>query len=67
VLGELWKVPPPTLARLLAGLPSPMALGPVELLDGSVQVGFQCEPVATSTATDISDHAGWVAYLGSGA
>jgi allophanate hydrolase len=65
VAGELWDVPPLTLATLLAGLPAPMSLGPVQLEDGSVRVGFQCEAIATVGAKDISDYASWPEYLGS--
>jgi len=65
VAGELWDVPPLTLATLLAGLPAPMSLGPVQLEDGSLRVGFHCEAIATVGAKDISDFASWPAYLGS--
>jgi allophanate hydrolase len=62
ITGELWDVPLAALGDLLAMLPPPMALGPVELADGSLHVGFQCEAVAIETATDITDYGGWRAY-----
>ncbi len=61
--GELWAMPPAGLADLLAGLPPPMALGPVQLDDASRVVGFLCEPLALVDAEDITAHASWPAYL----
>jgi len=61
--GELWELPPAGLAGLLAGLPSPMALGRVALADGSEVVGFLCEPAALDGAEEITAHGGWLAYL----
>jgi len=63
VEGELWELPPATLARLLAGLPEPMLLGAVELADGSSVTGFFCHTTATAGAPDISRFGGWRAYL----
>jgi allophanate hydrolase len=61
--GELWRLPAPGLASLLAQLPSPMALGPVRLADGSAPTGFLCEPAAVAGAPDITRHGSWPAYL----
>ncbi|RLV47577.1 allophanate hydrolase [Nocardioides mangrovicus] len=63
VRGEVWRLPAPGLAGLLAALPAPMTLGPVELADGSTVVGFGCEPVALAGAEDITAHGGWADYL----
>ncbi|AEV86994.1 allophanate hydrolase [Actinoplanes sp. SE50] len=63
--GEVWALPPDALGRLLAGLPSPMALGPVRLADGTTVTGFLCEGVAAEGAPDITGHGGWRAYLSS--
>ena len=65
VTGERWQLPPSGLARLLAGLPRPMTLGPVELSDGSVRTGFGCHLAPDETADDITAFGGWRAYLGS--
>jgi len=65
ISGELWDVPLAALGELLAMLPPPMAFGPVELADGSLHVGFQCEAIAIETATDITDYGGWRAYRAS--
>jgi allophanate hydrolase len=62
VLGELWDIPPAALGDFLAALPAPMALGHVELDDGSRPVGFMCEAVAVEGAVDITSYGGWRAY-----
>ncbi|MET7785756.1 allophanate hydrolase [Streptomyces sp900116325] len=60
---EVWELPPEGLGRLTAELPSPMTLGRVELSDGTTAPGFLCEPHALRSATDITVHGGWRAYL----
>ncbi|WP_369239172.1 allophanate hydrolase [Streptomyces sp. R21] len=60
---EVWRLPAEGLGRLLAALPRPMALGQVELADGSSVPGFLCEPAALPDAPDITTHGGWRAYL----
>ncbi len=61
--GELWALPPAGLSSLLADLPTPMALGRVQLSDGSEVVGFLCEPAALEGAEEITEHGNWRAYL----
>jgi allophanate hydrolase len=65
VVGELWQLPPAGLAGLLATLPRPMALGPVDLEDGTTRPGFLCQLGTDEPATDITGHGGWRAYLAS--
>ncbi|MFF7475634.1 allophanate hydrolase [Streptomyces sp. NPDC008092] len=60
---EVWSLPPEGLGRLLAALPHPMALGSVELADGTSVPGFLCEPSALTDAEDITHHGGWRAFL----
>ncbi|WP_055492744.1 allophanate hydrolase [Streptomyces sp. TP-A0356] len=60
---EVWWLPAEGLGRLLAALPRPMALGSVELADGSRVPGFLCEPGALTDAEDITGYGGWRAYL----
>ncbi|MGW1160788.1 allophanate hydrolase [Streptomyces sp. NPDC002519] len=60
---EVWRLPAEGLGRLLAELPRPMALGSVELADGSRVPGFLCEPAALKDAEDITAYGGWRAYL----
>jgi allophanate hydrolase len=40
-----------------------MALGSVELADGTRVPGFLCEPAALTDAEDITAYGGWRAYL----
>lgn len=63
VEAEVWSLPADGLGRLLAALPRPMALGSVELADGTHVPGFLCEPGALDGAPDITRHGGWRAYL----
>ncbi|WP_181806524.1 allophanate hydrolase [Streptomyces shenzhenensis] len=62
---EIWSLPTEGLGRLLAALPRPMALGSVELADGTAVPGFLCEPGALADAEDITRHGGWRAFLAS--
>jgi allophanate hydrolase len=60
---EVWRLPAAGLGRLLADLPRPMALGRVELADGTYVPGFLCEPAALEGAEDITEYGGWRGYL----
>ncbi|MGW0873226.1 allophanate hydrolase [Streptomyces sp. NPDC002740] len=60
---EIWRLPAEGLGRLLAALPRPMALGSVELTDGTEVPGFLCEPSALTDAEDITAYGGWRSYL----
>lgn len=66
IAGEAWLVSLAGLGRLLATLPAPMLLGPVELDDGTWVVGFGCALDAAAAGDDITVHASWPAYLRSG-
>ncbi|MEU5307343.1 allophanate hydrolase [Streptomyces sp. NPDC021562] len=63
---EVWTLPAQGLGRLLATLPRPMALGTVELADGTTAPGFLCEPGALADAEDITRYGGWRNYLNRG-
>ena len=63
VRGEHWRLPATGLGELVAGLPTPMSIGPVELADGRVLPGFLVESVATEGVTDITAYGGWREYL----
>ncbi|MFG2884726.1 allophanate hydrolase [Streptomyces sp. NPDC048297] len=65
VEAEVWQLPAEGLGALLAALPRPMALGSVELADGTSVPGFLCEPQAVEGAREITSYGGWRAYLGS--
>jgi allophanate hydrolase len=60
---EVWNMPSAQVGRFLIGIPSPLALGQLELDDGSWVTGFVCEPWALAGATDITAYGGWRAYV----
>ncbi|MCQ4320231.1 allophanate hydrolase [Stutzerimonas stutzeri] len=60
---EIWDVPSSELGSFLAGIPAPLGLGKVQLADGSWETGFICEPYGLHGAVDISEYAGWRAYM----
>jgi allophanate hydrolase len=60
---EVWQLPAEGLGALLAALPRPMALGAVELADGTFVTGFLCEPEALEGAREITSFGGWRAAL----
>ena len=62
ILGEVWRLPAAGFGTFVAALPSPMAIGTVELEDGQTVSGFVCEPFGINGAEDISRFGGWRAY-----
>jgi allophanate hydrolase len=59
---EVWTLPLETIGSFLAGIAPPLALGTIELDDGSRVHGFLCEAHAVENAEDISSFGGWRAY-----
>ena len=49
--------------EFIAGVPAPLAIGTVELEDGTRVKGFVCEAYAADGARDISELGSWRAYL----
>ncbi|UNI17622.1 hypothetical protein JDV02_003952 [Purpureocillium takamizusanense] len=60
---EVWRMPQPAVASFLATIPSPLAIGSVELQDGRWVRGFVCEPWGLQGAKDITAFGGWRAYM----
>lgn len=60
---EIWKLPIEKYGMFVAGVPSPLGFGTLELLDGSQVQGFLCEAYATFDAVDISHCGGWKNYI----
>jgi allophanate hydrolase len=58
----VWSLPTETIGSFLAGVASPLALGTIELDDGSRVHGFLCEAHAAEGAEDISSFGGWRSY-----
>ena len=62
---ELWAVPAARFGEFIAGVPSPLAIGTVELEDGTAVKGFVCEDYAAEGARDISELGSWRKYVAS--
>jgi len=60
---EVWQVPMEQVGSFLAGVPAPLGLGSLELIDGRWVHGFICEGHALEGANDITARGGWRAYV----
>lgn len=61
---EVWSLDQAAFGSFVAEVPPPLAIGSVELEDGSTVKGFVCEPFALGNAEEITRFGGWRAYLG---
>jgi allophanate hydrolase len=59
---EVWDLPPAGLGELLGTVAAPLALGPVDLDDGSVVPGFLTVPAGVDATRDITRFGGWRRY-----
>lgn len=60
---EVWALPKSEVGSFLAGIPSPLCLGSVELEDGTFEKGFLCESAGLAGATEITGLGSWRAYI----
>lgn len=60
---EIWELPLRHFGSFVGDIPAPLAIGTLELEDGSRAQGFLCEAWAVENAEDISGFGGWKAYL----
>ncbi|MFV1853297.1 MAG: allophanate hydrolase [Thalassospira sp.] len=60
---EVWALPKSVVGGFLAGIPSPLCLGSVELEDGSLEKGFLCESAGLAGATEITNLGSWRSYI----
>lgn len=61
---EIWTLPRNAVGDFLAGIPAPLGVGQVQLIDGSYVPGFLCEgAAATSDVEDITELGSWRRYL----
>lgn len=60
---EVWALPITEVGSFLAGIPSPLSLGQVRLVDGRHVTGFLVEAAAVDGAEDVTGFGGWRAYL----
>lgn len=59
---EVWELPVTALGSFLLGVAAPLAIGRVELADGTLVPGFICEAAGVVHAADITSYGGWRAY-----
>ncbi|HEY8993844.1 MAG TPA: allophanate hydrolase [Lacunisphaera sp.] len=62
---EVWSLTPEAFGSFTAEVPAPLAIGTVQLADGTSVKGFVCEPEGFAGARDITAFGGWRAYLAS--
>lgn len=60
---EVWSLMPEDFGTFVAAIPPPLAIGKVELADGTWVPGFVCEPAALAGAPDITPFGGWRGYV----
>lgn len=60
---EVWEIPSQLFGSFFNGVPSPLALGSITLIDGKVVKGFLCENYAVEGAKEITALGGWRTYL----
>ncbi len=63
---EIWRMPAEHFGSFIAGIPSPLGIGRIELADGSEVAGFLCEAHAVAQARDITSLGGWRRFLATG-
>jgi allophanate hydrolase len=63
VAAEVWELPARGFGEFVAGIPAPLAIGKLELADGSWCSGFVCEGYAVADAEEITSLGGWRQYL----
>lgn len=59
---EVWALDAGGFGTFVAGVAPPLAIGSVELADGSWVSGFVCESGGLAGALDITEHGGWRAW-----
>ncbi|MEO0823761.1 MAG: allophanate hydrolase, partial [Pseudomonadota bacterium] len=60
---EVWALPAEAVGPFLAGIPSPLGLGTLQLADGTAPKGFLCEQAALAGAEDVTPFGCWRAVL----
>jgi allophanate hydrolase len=60
---EVWELSDSSLGALMRSIAPPLGLGTVVLADGSGVTGFLAESHRLTDAKEITEHAGWRAYI----
>ncbi|POF34283.1 allophanate hydrolase [Roseibium marinum] len=63
---EIWAMPKTQTGSFLAGIPSPLGLGTLELADGRTVKGFICETAGVRGAENITHLKSWRSFTDSG-
>ena len=63
---EVWSVPAENFGSFVSGIPSPLGIGKVQLVDGSLVTGFICEHNGIAEAQEITAYGGWRSFVNSG-
>jgi allophanate hydrolase len=61
---EVWRLPVSGMVRLLTSVSPPLAIGPMDLADGTRVLGFVAASNQASAGPEITSFGGWRAYLG---
>jgi allophanate hydrolase len=62
VEAEVWSLPAAGFGRFVTEVPSPLAIGPLHLADGTTVPGFLCDALVAAHAPDITAWGGWRAW-----
>lgn len=65
IAAEVWALPPAGFGRFVAGVPAPLCIGTVRLVEGAAPKGFLVEAAGLAGAEDITRFGGWRAYVAS--
>lgn len=60
---EIWQLPLENYGKFVTLVPSPLCIGTLEIIDGTLVQGFMCEHYATIDAEDISALGSWRTFL----
>ncbi len=60
---EVWEMELAAFGSFVAGVPPPLCIGTVKLVDGTAVKGFLCEPHAVEGARDITSFGGWRGWI----
>ena len=61
---EVWELPTREFGGFVAGIPAPLGMGTITLVNGEAVQGFLCERYAVADAMDISRFGGWRHFNG---
>lgn len=63
---ETWALPKTQFGAFIEGVPQPLGIGTLELIDGRHVKGFICETAGLSGAEDITSYGGWRYFTSAG-